>query len=162
MSRSTNIILVVIGVVIILAVSITLARRNKSADSTTTATTSSTPLESTNLATATPASDLAAASPSTDVATPSPTSVTVSYTSSGFSPNNLTIATGTTVTFINNSNGSMWVASDPHPAHTDFSAFDARKGYAKGQSYSFTFSKAGTYGFHNHLRDDDTGTITVQ
>jgi plastocyanin len=56
----------------------------------------------------------------------------------------------------------MWVASDPHPIHTDYSAFDAKQGIAPGDTYSFTFTKTGNWGFHNHLNPSATGTITVQ
>lgn len=87
---------------------------------------------------------------------------TISYTDSGFSPSNITISVGTTVVFVNNSASSMWVASDPHPVHTDLSEFDANRGYASGETYSFTFMAAGEWGFHNHLRPGDVGTITVE
>lgn len=50
----------------------------------------------------------------------------VTYTDSGFSPNNLTIKNGQTVTFKNEGPGDMWVASAPHPTHTDYPEFDAK------------------------------------
>ena len=62
---------------------------------------------------------------------------------------------GATVTF---TGSNLWVASAPHPTHTDLSGFDAK---AAMSSYSFTFSQVGTWGFHNHLRASDTGTIIV-
>lgn len=86
----------------------------------------------------------------------------VTYTDSGYSPTSLNIKAGETVVFVNESSRSMWTASDPHPVHTDFSAFDARKGYSSGQSYTFTFDKAGTYKYHNHLRSSDSGQIVVE
>jgi plastocyanin len=55
----------------------------------------------------------------------------------------------------------MWVASNPHPAHTDYSAFDAKKGYAPGESYSYTFTETGTFPFHDHLHSSLGGTIIV-
>lgn len=84
---------------------------------------------------------------------------TVAYTDSGFVPDNLTVTTGTTVTFIDQSNNTMWVGSDPHPVHTDYSAFDQLK---TGESYSFTFPKSGTYNYHNHMFPSHTGVVIVE
>lgn len=86
----------------------------------------------------------------------------VAYTSSGFSPSTLTVKIGSTVTFVNNSNKKMWVASNPHPIHTDFPDFDAKKGYHPGESYSFTFSESGTYKYHNHLSSFSSGVVVVK
>lgn len=85
----------------------------------------------------------------------------VSYTDSGFLPRTITIKRGDTVTFKNESAHSMWVASDPHPVHTNYVAFDALRGYRPGETYSFTFTRSGTWGYHNHLRAGDTGTVVV-
>ena len=91
-----------------------------------------------------------------------PTTHTVSYGSTGFSPSSLTIKAGDTVTFTNGTSSKMWVASDPHPQHTNFSDFDAGKGYEAGTSYSYTFMKAGTYTYHDHLHSSMRGTIVVE
>ena len=86
----------------------------------------------------------------------------VSYTVSGFSPGSLIIKTGETVTFTNNSNLQMWVASNPHPIHTKLSEFDNRKGVSNGETYSFTFKTPGEYSYHNHLNPGDGGTIIIK
>lgn len=86
----------------------------------------------------------------------------VIYSDTGFSPKNLIIKPNTTVTFKNDSGKSMWVASNPHPIHSDYSAFDAKGGYKKGESYQFTFTEARKYNYHNHLNSNDEGTITVE
>jgi plastocyanin len=86
----------------------------------------------------------------------------VIYTDSGFSPANLGVKVGDTVTFKNGSSGQMWVASNPHPIHTDLSGFDAKRGYAPGESYSYTFVKPGVWGYHNHLKSSYSGHVTVQ
>lgn len=91
-----------------------------------------------------------------------PKTVTISYTDNGYVPSTVSINAGDTVKFMNNSSRGMWTASDPHPVHTDFSAFDARKNYNPGESYSFTFTTAGTYGFHNHTHSSDTGEVIVK
>lgn len=100
--------------------------------------------------------------------------ITVTYTSSGFSPSKVTIKAGQIVTFVNQSNNRMWVASDPHPSHTAYDGTSKTQhcaaGYTPapfdectaGQSYSFTFTKVGTWGYHNHAVDEDTGSVVVE
>lgn len=101
-------------------------------------------------------------SPATPPTQSSQNGMVVTYDGSSFSPNSLTIKAGDTVTFRNNSSAPMWVASNPHPAHTDYSGFDAKRSFAQGQDYTFTFTRTGTWGYHNHLSPDATGTIVVQ
>ncbi len=83
------------------------------------------------------------------------------YGQLGFSPMTVTIDEGDSVSFKNDTSGLMWVASDPHPTHTEFSAFDAKKGYSTGEIYTFKFEKAGTYEFHDHLHPTMKGTVFV-
>lgn len=90
------------------------------------------------------------------------TGTTITYTADGFKPTSLEVKRGTTVTFKNDSSFPMWVATDPHPQHTEYPGFDANKAFTAGQSYSFTFDNAGSWGFHNHLRAGDMGTIVVR
>lgn len=100
---------------------------------------------------------------------------TVKYTDQGFEPATLTVPAGTTVTFVNQSAGEMWIGSDQHPSHTSYDGTSKDEhcapGYTgakpfdecgTGSTYTFTFLKAGTYGYHNHKNDDDRGTIVVQ
>lgn len=82
----------------------------------------------------------------------------VDYTDTGFSPNSLTVKKGTTVNFLNKSSSPMWIASNPHPIHTDLPGFDQK---SPGDTYSFTFDKVGTWGFHNHRNPSVGGTIIV-
>ncbi|OGC80708.1 hypothetical protein A2943_02355 [Candidatus Adlerbacteria bacterium RIFCSPLOWO2_01_FULL_51_16] len=109
-----------------------------------------------------------------DVTTaPTPTSVTVTYSSSGFSPSPVTIKKGGAVTFVDsNPSVDMWVASAMHPTHSVYSgtslsahcddttdnSFDQCK---VGSSYSFTFTKVGTWGYHNHSQSSDFGQVIV-
>jgi len=86
----------------------------------------------------------------------------VTYEGSRFSPNVLRVKAGATVTFKNESSDPMWVASNPHPIHTDYPGFDAKRGYAKGESYSFAFTKLGSWKYHNHLNPGEDGTIIVE
>ncbi len=84
---------------------------------------------------------------------------TVVYTNSGFVPNSLIVTVGTKVTFINQSGNTMWVGSDSHPVHTEYSAFDQLK---TGESYSFAFTETGTYNYHNHVFPSHTGMVIVE
>lgn len=86
----------------------------------------------------------------------------ISYTDSGFSPKSITVKSGDTVVFKNESSRGMWVASAPHPMHTDYPEFDAKKVYAKEEMYSFTFQKVGAWKFHNHVNPMDFGSVTVE
>jgi len=88
--------------------------------------------------------------------------VEVTYTSSGFSPAKITVKKGQTVKFINRSGSPMSVASDPHPTHTIYPEFDQYKTTFKGKTeFDFVFGKVGTWGYHNHAKPTDTGTVVV-
>ena len=87
---------------------------------------------------------------------------TITYADSGFSPQSLTIEAGDTVIFKNNSDSNFWPASGPHPAHANYPEFDAKKAISTGGSYSFTFTRTGSWKYHNHLNPASTGTIVVQ
>ena len=91
-----------------------------------------------------------------------PKTVTVEYGATGFSPSSVEINVGDTVAFVNKSTGNFWPASNPHPTHTDYPEFDAKKNYENGETYSFTFIKAGTWGYHNHLNPAQKGTVVVK
>jgi len=85
----------------------------------------------------------------------------VDITSSGFSPKALEISQGDTVTWTNKDSASSWPASNNHPTHNIYPGFDASRGLRDGESYSFTFDKVGTWGYHDHLSLSHTGTIIV-
>lgn len=86
----------------------------------------------------------------------------VSYTDQGFQPSSITIKQGQTVRFTNQSSGQMWVASNPHPTHTDYPGFDEKTAVPNGQFYEFNFTKIGTWGYHNHFKPSAKGEIVVQ
>jgi plastocyanin len=90
------------------------------------------------------------------------TSYEVLITSSGFIPSTLTIKIGDTVTFVNKDSKPHWPASDPHPTHTNYPGFDALRPLKTGESYSFTFTKQGAWGYHDHLNPSLRGTIIVE
>lgn len=100
--------------------------------------------------------------------------MTVTYDGSSFSPATITVAKGSTVTFLDTA-GTFWLASDPHPTHTAYDGTSRTEhcapGYtgakpfdecATGSSFSFTFDKTGTFGYHDHMNDEAHGTVVVQ
>ncbi|TSC67250.1 MAG: hypothetical protein G01um101472_474 [Parcubacteria group bacterium Gr01-1014_72] len=86
----------------------------------------------------------------------------IRYTSGGFSPALLTVKRGEAVNFVNESGGGMFVASDFHPTHTAYPEFSQSATIGKGESYSFTFTKAGAWGYHNHVSPTKIGVIVVE
>lgn len=85
----------------------------------------------------------------------------IRITKDGFSPSLLTILQGDTVKFINAGKELHWPASDIHPTHQIYPEFDPKKGIAPGQSWSFTFSRVGSWRMHDHLFPENLGRITV-
>lgn len=102
-----------------------------------------------------------------------PTITEIDYTiENGFTPDDITIKIGDTVKFVNKSTAEMWVASAMHPDHIVYDgttlaqhcpdtagvAFDQCQ---VGAEYSFTFTKAGTWGYHNHQNAKMYGKVNV-
>lgn len=86
----------------------------------------------------------------------------VAYSDEGFSPKAITVRVGTTVTWRNDGNKIMWVASAVHPTHQELPGFDQLEATGNGTTYSYTFTKVGTWRFHNHVAAGDTGAIVVE
>ncbi|MCE9541468.1 hypothetical protein K8R03_02815 [Candidatus Kaiserbacteria bacterium] len=86
---------------------------------------------------------------------------TVVLTDKGFEPNNVTIRVGGTVTFSTTNGRPFWPASDPHPNHTLYPAFDPLAPVAADATWQFRFDKIGRWGYHDHIRSYYTGTIHV-
>ena len=99
-------------------------------------------------------------------------SPTIHLTANGFSPSSVTIKKGQSVTWVNDTSGSMWVASAQHPSHSVYSgttlsehcpngsatAFDQCQ---SGGTYTFMLDKAGTWRYHNHANPSMFGTVIV-
>ncbi len=115
-------------------------------------------------------------SPTTIVAHELQEIVTVTMDESGFTPKAIRIEPHTTVVFKNVGEAVHWPASDSHPTHSHYSnttmdthcatnykyqTFDACRGIAPGESWSFTFEKAGNHTYHDHLRSHLGGNIFV-
>lgn len=89
----------------------------------------------------------------------------VSVTASGFSPSTVTIAVGGTVVWQNTTRGTVYVAPDNHPSHTKYRGTwdDSTAGQiGAGESFTKTFTTAGTYTYHNHLNSSRIGTVIVE
>ncbi len=107
-----------------------------------------------------------------------PTFTVVTLTDNGFSPSSVTVARSETVRFVNDSSRGMWVGVDEHPTHTEYdgtstrehcsngmntgTSFDQCTSVEKGVSWDFTFTKSGTFDFHNHVGASNTGTVVVE
>lgn len=114
----------------------------------------------------------------------------IEITDTGFKPNSLTIKAGEVVTFISKATAPVWPAGDAHPTHDAYPSTAYAKegnqaksfgskacveyGIRKGdvfdpcelllpeQTFSFRFNEKGTWGFHNHVRPEHTGTIIIE
>jgi hypothetical protein len=79
----------------------------------------------------------------------------------GFHPSNLTINKNETVFFKTERNRPFWPASDEHPTHSIYPEFDAKAPVDANNTWSFTFTRAGEFRFHDHLSPSFLGTIKV-
>lgn len=100
-----------------------------------------------------------------------PTSAKVTYGTGGFSPSEVTIKKGGTVTWTNRGGAALWVASAMHPTHALYDGTTLEQhcavggGFdqcANGTTYSFTFTKVGTWKYHNHENPSHFGSVVVE
>jgi plastocyanin len=94
---------------------------------------------------------------------------TITITSAGVSPTQVTVSPGTRVTFVNNDSRSHNMTSDPHPEHNDCPEINTVGLLQPGQSHETGNPVTiRTCGFHDH--DDPpppgdnkwTGKITIR
>ncbi len=104
-----------------------------------------------------------------------PDAVTIHMYDDHYEPTNITIEAGTTVVFENKGDKEHWPASNIHPTHTLYpgsnidkcgtekeeNIFDACRGIGTGEEYSFVFTQAGSWKYHDHLFPNLKGTIVV-
>lgn len=87
----------------------------------------------------------------------------VSMTAGGFSPETITIKAGDTVTWTNADSAAHQVATDPYPSEDALASFKAANPALQNATYSYRFTKAGTYTYHDHLAPlKFKGTVVVQ
>lgn len=88
--------------------------------------------------------------------------VTISMTKDGFSPSDIVVRIGDAVKFLNDTeDGYFWPASNLHPTHELYPEFDPREPMGPGDSWTFIFKKKGEWRFHDHLKANKRGVITV-
>jgi plastocyanin len=86
---------------------------------------------------------------------------TITYDGKTFSSSVSSVKSGDAVKVVNNSSDDLDFDSDPHPVHTDDPELNAGS-IAPGESKTFTLTKKGTWGYHNHLNASQEGKITVE
>lgn len=79
----------------------------------------------------------------------------------GFVPGSIVIAPGDTVVFSTELDRFFWPASDLHPTHLLYSAFDPQEPLARDETWNFRFEKEGVWKYHDHLSPYYTGTVEV-
>ncbi len=88
----------------------------------------------------------------------SPKTIEVNYSKNGYSPANIEIKLGDTVKWLSDG-APMWTASAKHPTHEIYPEFDQK---SDGNTYEFTFTKAGEWKYHNHLSANHFGSVVVK
>ncbi|MDD5040250.1 MAG: cupredoxin domain-containing protein [Patescibacteria group bacterium] len=78
-----------------------------------------------------------------------------------FTPSEITVSAGDTVTWVNKDDYARGVASDPDPTHSILPALVSDK-IEKDQTYTFTFTEEGEWGYHNFLDPVKHGKVIVE
>lgn len=95
-------------------------------------------------------------------AAPTPSErVSITFTDNGFEPEDITVKKGTIVTVTNQSSKSVQFSSDDHPSHRENTEMNL-KTLNPGESESYTATTTGNWGYHDHIDDSQTGTVTVE
>jgi hypothetical protein len=82
-------------------------------------------------------------------------------TKDGFIPEKLTIHIGDTVVFSTTADKQFWPASNLHPTHDIYPAFDPQIPIEPDKTWAFTFNKEGNWKFHDHMSPIFRGEIIV-
>ena len=105
------------------------------------------------------------ATPSAGANDQSDLGTTITYTSSGFSPSDVTIKSGGSVTWMNDGDREIQIAANPHPVHTgnkEVSGGGFVLTLQPGEQTTVTMNEVGSHGYHNHLNSSQGGTITIE
>lgn len=86
---------------------------------------------------------------------------TVILKSDGFYPEEITIKKGDSIKFSTALAEPFWPASDPHPTHDYLPNFDPKRPIGLNETWSYTFSTAKTWHYHDHLNVSFRGKINV-
>lgn len=88
-------------------------------------------------------------------------STVIVFTDDGFDPLKYVSKEGEAVTVRNDSSTDLQFSSADHPTHLQHPEMNMAT-LAPGESGTFTPEGTGTFGFHDHLHDEFTGTLTVE
>lgn len=88
-------------------------------------------------------------------------SVVIVYGNKGFEQSSYTVKQGETVLVRNESSVDIYFTTGPHENHDIYSPLNLGT-IAPGESSSFVAPQAGTYKFHNHDNDAQSGELIVQ
>ena len=86
---------------------------------------------------------------------------TITYSNNGFSPTEISVEANQTIKIVNQSSAILDFSSDPHPTHTNNPELNVGD-VSPGESATFTISKTGNWGYHNHHAPNHHGTIIVK
>ena len=86
---------------------------------------------------------------------PLPKEVTVTLTKDGFMPSQVTIKVGSAIRWVNKSGAHNYPTNQLHK-ELNFGVF------ANDSSVVYTFTKPGTYGYHNQFHHEQEGKVIVQ
>jgi plastocyanin len=79
----------------------------------------------------------------------------------GFEPAELTVKRGTKVVWVNNGSTLRQIASNPYPSGSGSGPLKSEI-LNKGQAYTYTANKTGTFGYHDQLHPTINGTLVVK
>lgn len=92
---------------------------------------------------------------------PDQTMHVVTLTEMGFTPSEIIIRHGDSVRFVSIAGDPFWPASDLHPTHTIYPAFDPKTPIYPDEGWEFTFNQPGRWRYHNHLDPQQGGVVVV-
>jgi hypothetical protein len=87
---------------------------------------------------------------------------TVYYSLGVFSPTNIRIHVGDSVRFQNDGNLPIHIVSDRSGGVPELAGFDSINDIPPKGSFTFTFIKSGTFGYHNGKNPNEEGTVIVR
>ncbi|HSW78988.1 MAG TPA: cupredoxin domain-containing protein [Candidatus Babeliales bacterium] len=90
-------------------------------------------------------------------------SAQIAVTSSQFVPQVLDVKVGSSVVWTNQDSSPHWIASDPYPKDDTLKSLNSGGPKQKGESFTYTFDKAGTFTYHDELHPAELkGTVRVK
>lgn len=87
--------------------------------------------------------------------------VKIELTSDGFVPKVVTVKKGTRVIWLNKTSVDGTVNSDDHPTHQLYRPLNLGT-FPPDFSVQLVFEDPGIYGYHNHFKPEQKGTVIVQ